>query len=107
MTKPIFREFQTRVARGVAEGRLEEMDAETEESSEPQRAALGELKAKKKAPTNRAAALKQGQLKYCIFIKPLFLFSFIHYCLHVLYSRKKESLKHIFKSQLGLFHLKS
>ncbi len=62
----LYREFQTRVARGVAEGRLDEMNTETEEISEPQRAALGELKAKKKAPTNRAAALKQGkQFGHC------------------------------------------
>ena len=55
-----FREYQMRVARNMTLGDMNSVD--DSENMEPQRAALGELKAKKKAPVNRAGATKQGMI---------------------------------------------
>ena len=59
----IFRDFQVRTARNLT------MNTESSErgmEEEPQRAALGQLKGKKKAPTNRAGALKPGKVSHVL-----------------------------------------
>ena len=58
----VFREYQMRVARNMTLGG-ETIITDDSENTEPQRAALGELKAKKKVPINRANATKQGKMK--------------------------------------------
>ena len=49
-----------RIARNMTLGDMNSVD--DSENMEPQRAALGELKAKKKAPVNREGATKLGTI---------------------------------------------
>ena len=58
----ILREYQTRVTWNIVAGdQPNTMDDAI--TNEPQRTTLGELKVKKKVPTNRADATRQGVVK--------------------------------------------
>ena len=58
----ILREYQTRVTRNIVAGDQPNI-VDDAISNEPQRTTLGELKVKKKVPTNRADATRRGVVK--------------------------------------------